>query len=121
MSSFGIDGIAAAAARAAFVVFLLVGIHAPVGHAMPRTQKSGQAPKQARQTQREAEIRKTLAALELVAAPLPVPAGVDAPTVVNGHHRIDIKFLVQDVYRFKPCAAGRCSGLSLDCRAPVVV
>jgi hypothetical protein len=39
----GIDGIAAAAAMAAFVVFLLVGIHAPVGHAMPRTQNSGQA------------------------------------------------------------------------------
>jgi hypothetical protein len=28
---------------AAFVVFLLVGIHAPVGHAMPRTQNPGQA------------------------------------------------------------------------------
>jgi hypothetical protein len=39
----GIDGIAAAAAMAAFVVFLLVGIHAPVGHAMPRTQNPGQA------------------------------------------------------------------------------
>jgi uncharacterized membrane protein YtjA (UPF0391 family) len=43
MSSFGIDGIAAAAAMAALVVFLLVGIHAPVGHAMPHTQNSGQA------------------------------------------------------------------------------
>jgi len=43
MSSLGIDGIAAAAAIAAFVIFLLVGIHAPVGHAMPRTQNSGQA------------------------------------------------------------------------------
>ena len=40
MSSFGIDGITAAAAMAAFVVFLLVGIHAPVGHAMPRTQNT---------------------------------------------------------------------------------
>ena len=29
---------------AAFVVFLLVGIHAPWGHAMPRTQNFGQAP-----------------------------------------------------------------------------
>jgi methyl-accepting chemotaxis protein len=28
---------------AALVVFLLVGIHAPLGHAMPRTQNSGQA------------------------------------------------------------------------------
>ena len=36
---------------------------------------------------REAEIRKTLAALELVAAPLPVPAGVEAPVSVNVHHR----------------------------------
>jgi hypothetical protein len=40
ISSLGIDGIAAAAARAAFVVFLMVGIHAPCGHAMPRTQNS---------------------------------------------------------------------------------
>lgn len=37
--------------------------------------------------QREAAIRKTLAALELVAAPLPVPAGVSAPVVVNPHNR----------------------------------
>ncbi len=43
--------------------------------------------KQARLAKREAEIRKTLAALELVAAPLPVPAGVTAPAVVNAHNR----------------------------------
>lgn len=43
--------------------------------------------KQARLAKREAEIRKILAALELVAAPLPVPAGVAAPTVVNAHNR----------------------------------
>lgn len=43
--------------------------------------------KQARLAKREAEIRKTLAALELVAAPLPVPAGVAAPTVVSAHNR----------------------------------
>jgi hypothetical protein len=44
MSSLGIDGIAAAAAKAALVVFLVLGIHAPVGHAMPRTQNSAHAP-----------------------------------------------------------------------------
>ena len=43
MSFFGIDGIAVAAAKAAFVVFLLVGIHAPGRAAMPHTQNSGQA------------------------------------------------------------------------------
>jgi len=43
--------------------------------------------KQARLAKRESEIRKTLAALELVAAPLPVPAGVEAPAVVNAHNR----------------------------------
>nr|WP_295080843.1 hypothetical protein [uncultured Roseateles sp.] len=43
--------------------------------------------KQKHLAQREAEIRKTLAALELVAAPLPVPAGVTAPTVVNPNNR----------------------------------
>ena len=43
MRSLGMDDIRAAAAGAAFVVFLL-GIHAPVGHAMPRTQNPGQAP-----------------------------------------------------------------------------
>ncbi|MBL0944545.1 MAG: hypothetical protein IBJ04_09495 [Hydrogenophaga sp.] len=43
--------------------------------------------KQARLAKREAELRKTLAALELVAAPLPVPAGIAAPTVVNAHNR----------------------------------
>lgn len=42
---------------------------------------------QSRLAKREAEIRKTLAALELVAAPLPVPAGVDAPEVVHAHFR----------------------------------
>lgn len=36
---------------------------------------------------REAKVRKTLAALELVAAPLPVPTGVSAPLVVLPHHR----------------------------------
>ena len=42
---------------------------------------------QARLAKREAEIRKTLAAIELVAAPLPVPAGVDAPEAVHAHFR----------------------------------
>jgi len=42
---------------------------------------------QQRLATRESEIRKTLAALELVAAPLPVPAGIDAPVCINGHHR----------------------------------
>jgi IS5 family transposase len=41
MSSLGIGGSAAAAASAALVVFLFVGIDAPVGHAMPHTQNSG--------------------------------------------------------------------------------
>jgi len=40
MSSLGIDGIRAAAAKAAFVVFLL-GNHAPFRHVMPHTQNSG--------------------------------------------------------------------------------
>jgi len=43
MTSLGIDGIAAAASNAAIVVVLL-GLHAPSGHAVPRTQSSGQAP-----------------------------------------------------------------------------
>ncbi len=42
MSSLGMVGNFAAAASAAFVVFLL-GIHAPSDHAVPRTQNSGQA------------------------------------------------------------------------------
>lgn len=36
---------------------------------------------------REAQIRRTLAALELVAAPLPVPVGADAPEAVHAHFR----------------------------------
>lgn len=43
--------------------------------------------RQAQLAKREAEIRKTLAALELVAAPLPVPVGKVAPTVVTPHSR----------------------------------
>jgi len=45
-SSLGIFGNAAdLAAIAAFFIFvLLIGIHAPDGHAMPRTQNSEQAP-----------------------------------------------------------------------------
>ncbi len=35
----------------------------------------------------EAKLRKTLAALELVAAPLPVPTGISAPLVVKAHKR----------------------------------
>jgi hypothetical protein len=42
MSSFGMVGKFAAAASVAFVVILL-GIHAPSGHPMPRIQNSGQA------------------------------------------------------------------------------
>ena len=42
---------------------------------------------QSRWAKREAEIRKTLAAIELVAAPLPVPAGADAPESVHAHFR----------------------------------
>lgn len=42
---------------------------------------------QSRLAKREAAIRKTLAAIELVAAPLPVPAGVDAPEAVHAHFR----------------------------------
>jgi hypothetical protein len=41
MSPSGILGIAAAAAIVVFVVFLLVGIHAPMGHAMPRIRNFG--------------------------------------------------------------------------------
>lgn len=43
--------------------------------------------RQAQLAKREADIRKTLAALELVAAPLPVPVGKVAPTVVMPHSR----------------------------------
>ncbi|MEK8053599.1 hypothetical protein AACH10_25315, partial [Ideonella sp. DXS22W] len=43
-SSFGIFGSAADfAAIAAFFALVLLGIHAPAGHAMPRTQNFGQA------------------------------------------------------------------------------
>lgn len=34
---------------------------------------------------REAELLKTISALELVVAPLPVPAGVSAPVSINAH------------------------------------
>jgi hypothetical protein len=41
------------AAIAAFFIFvLLIGIHAPGGHAMPRTQNSGQAPGASRRRER---------------------------------------------------------------------
>src|SRR6059058_5692487 len=47
ISSLGIFGSAADfAAMAAFFNFVLLGITGPLGHVMPRTQNSGQAPRQ---------------------------------------------------------------------------
>lgn len=40
---------------------------------------------QAKLARREADLKKTIAALELVVAPLPVPVGVEAPVTINAH------------------------------------
>ncbi|WP_139222862.1 hypothetical protein [Paracidovorax wautersii] len=40
---------------------------------------------QAKLVRREAELQRTIAVLELVVAPLPVPAGVEPPVTINAH------------------------------------